>query len=86
MRTIPYPDEVAESRRAYRNKILQHKATQKLPARFMTVKKFSEITGCSKHTVYAWIKKKNWHENREFVRKGRLVMIDLRKVEKWFQK
>jgi len=53
----------------------------KIEKRFLTVPELSEFLGITEGTVYVWV----CHRKIPYVKVGRLVKFDLRKIEKWVE-
>ena len=50
--------------------------------RFFNIKELSEYLGIAEGTVYVWV----CHRKIPFVKIGRLLKFDMRKIEKWLEK
>jgi len=50
--------------------------------RFMGVKELAEYLGISYKTVYSWV----WQRKIPYVKMGRSVKFDLRKIDDWAEK
>ena len=49
--------------------------------RFLGVREFAEYLGIEESTVYAWV----YQKRIPYVKVGRLVKFDLRKIEDWLK-
>ncbi|MBP9853518.1 MAG: helix-turn-helix domain-containing protein [Candidatus Omnitrophica bacterium] len=49
--------------------------------RFLNVEELAEFLGIAEGTVYVWV----CHRKIPFLKVGRLVKFDLRKIEKWLE-
>ena len=49
--------------------------------RFLGIKELSEYLGIAVGTIYVWI----CHRKIPYVKVGRLVKFDMRKIEKWLE-
>ena len=47
--------------------------------RFLNIKELSEYVGIAEGTIYVWV----CHKKIPYVKVGRLVKFDLRKIETW---
>lgn len=49
--------------------------------RFLGIKELAEYLGITEGTVYVWV----CHRKIPYLKVGRLVKFDLRKIEKWLE-
>ena len=49
--------------------------------RFLGIKELANFLGIAEGTVYVWV----CHRKIPFVKVGRLVKFDIRKIEKWLE-
>jgi len=49
--------------------------------RFLGIKQLAEYLGIAEGTVYAWV----CHRKIPYIKVGRLVKFDMRKIEKWLE-
>ncbi len=53
------------------------------PTRFVCINVAATLTGMSEDAIRARIKRSQWLEGRQYIRRGKRVFIDLRGYEKW---
>ena len=51
--------------------------------RFVTTKKYAEISGVSQQRVWNYIKVGEWQNGTHYFKKGRTIFVDILEAEKW---
>ncbi|MBS0584445.1 MAG: hypothetical protein JSS42_15225 [Proteobacteria bacterium] len=50
---------------------------------WVTVEKAAEITGITRQGIYARIKRREWREGREYVKRGQRLFINIPAIYAW---
>ena len=66
-------------------KMMVGKNTQRAsyPVRFMTTKKYEEVSGVTQQRVWNYIKIGKWIAGVHYIKEGRRIYVDLMQAEKW---